>query len=122
MLILLLLSCELVHIIYIYKKSHCVYQKKKYFGNGLSMVEDEEEKFIDELAIERVIPNFGDLDMESKKKCLEDIYIKQSNKTFANPLGTNLYGETVASSDVRIFEGFAGVKKNKKSKRRRLDD
>lgn len=85
------------------------------------MTEDEIEKFVDELDVERFIPNFGDLDMESKKKCLEDIYIKQGNKTFGNPLGTNLYTENVVPN-VKIYEGTGGVKRNKKSRGRDMDD
>lgn len=52
---------------------------------------EEKKHFLDEIDIETVIPNYGNLTEDEKKKCLDEIYSKQSFADFSMPLGVNRY-------------------------------
>lgn len=55
------------------------------------MNEDEKANEIDETNIEKLIPNYANLDKDEKMRCLESIYHKQRLTKFSYVPGTNLY-------------------------------
>lgn len=52
---------------------------------------EEKKHFLDEIDIETVIPNYGNLTEDEKKKCLDEVYSQQSSSAFSLPLGVDRY-------------------------------
>lgn len=66
------------------------------------MSEDEDKKIIDEVNIEKIIPNYGSLSTKEKKETLEVYYKKCLSTKHSNPLGYDWYKHNKDKQEERM--------------------